>query len=84
MVSCVEIDFCDLVQAVQSGPELQRVVANLPEYFSLNSIPEKDGCSQVKCSHDVSSALQEVREQLKHEYIAKKVILSFPVVRDFY
>ncbi len=68
-------DCSDLVQSVQSDQKVQQVVEHLTEYFSLDSIPEKDGYSEVKCLYNVSGALEKVREEFKQEYVAKKVII---------
>lgn len=75
MNSSSDSDCSDLVQAVQSDQEVQQVVESLTSYFSLDSIPEKDGYSEVKCLYDVSPALEKVREEFKQEYVAKKVII---------
>jgi len=76
MDSSSDSDFSDLVQAVQSDEELQKVVGTLASYFSIDSIPDIDGYSVVNCSYDVSPALEKVREEFKNEYVAKKVISS--------
>lgn len=73
MNSSSDSDYSDLVQAVQSDQEVQQVVKSLASYFSLDSIPKKDGYSEVECLYDVSPALEKVREKFKQEYVDKKI-----------
>merc|ERR1711964_380299 len=73
MDSSSNSDLSDLVQAVQSDQELQQVVGTLASYFGIDSIPENDGYSEVRCSYDVSPALEKVRDEFKKEYVAKKI-----------
>jgi hypothetical protein len=65
MSSSVDADYSDLVQSAELGRKLQDLIGSLVVYFSIESVPEKDGWSKVECP---SEELDKVKEEFTEEF----------------
>ncbi|KAF7877558.1 hypothetical protein EAF04_001233 [Stromatinia cepivora] len=76
MTSSSNADCSDLVQAAQPGQIIQGFVKDLTQYFHPESIPEKEGCSRVKCPYDISKTLENIKEEFRKELGRSKEIFD--------
>ncbi|KAH6661594.1 hypothetical protein B0J14DRAFT_602846 [Halenospora varia] len=74
MTSSAHTDCLDLVQATKSGSKVQYLIKDLLKYFNVKAIAEKEGCSRVECTYDVSMILDSIREEFKKELVQSKKI----------
>ena len=82
MASSSGTDYSDLVQAAKSGHGVRKLITDLPHYFSIEAIANKEGYSKVDCADDVSKALLDVREEFKKEFVQSKKVITNLLGKD--
>lgn len=64
------------MQSAKSGHKVQQLVADLPRYFSVETVANRASYSKVDCIYDESKILEEIREEYKKEFVRSKRVIE--------